>query len=135
MKGQMAAELRKYNRTLLSLDMYISSDEEVAFFVSKVRAENGLSTDAILSERRKFYDDAKRAGDVTAINKLETTTINGQPAVVEDVERSNGGRGHTVKLLKGEVLVELSLIVNDKSKYAKHTHEYEQILATLSIQD
>jgi hypothetical protein len=87
--------------------MYISSDEEVAFFVSKVQSDNTLSTEDILLERGKFYDDAKRSGDVSNINKLEATTANDLPAVVEDVERSNGGRGHTVKLLYGKFIIEL----------------------------
>ena len=135
MRTQITSELRKFNRTLVSLDMYISSDEEVAFFVSKVQADNALSADDILAERRNVYEDATRAGDVTRVNKLERTTVNDLLAVVEDVERSNGGRGHTVKLLKGRLIVELSLIVNDKSKYDKHVGEYEQILATMKVQD
>jgi len=135
MRTQMTSELRKFTRTMVSLDMYISSDEEVGFFVSKVLADSALSADDILAERRKFYDDAARAGDVTRINKLETITSNDLPAVVEDVERSNGGRGHTIKLLKGRVIVELSLIVNDRAKYDKHIGEYEKILGTLKVQD
>jgi hypothetical protein len=135
MRTQMTTELRKFNRTIVSLEMYISPDEEVAFFVSIVQADIGLSADDILSERRKFYDDATRAGDVTRINKLETMISSDLPAVVEDVERSNGGRGHSIKLLKGRRIIELSLIVNDKGKYDKHFVEYEQILATLNVQD
>lgn len=135
MRTQMTSELRKFNRNLVLLDMFISSDEEVAFFVSQVQADNALSANDILLERRKFYDDAKRTGDVTNINQLEATTANNLPAVVEDVERSNGGRGHTVKMLKGRFIIELSLIVNKKSHYDKHVSEYEQILATLKVQD
>jgi hypothetical protein len=115
--------------------MYISPDEEVCLIVSKIQADNALSADDILSERRKVDDDATTAGDVTQINRLEITTVYGLPAVVEDVERSNGGRGHTVKLLKGKFIVELSLIVNDKHRYDKHIGEYEQILASLKVRD
>ena len=135
MRMQMTSELRKFNRTLVSLDMYISSDEEVAFCVSTILADKALSAEDILSERRKVYEDATRAGDVTRVNKLEPTTVNDLPAVIEDVERSNGGRGHTVKLLKGRHIIELSLIVNDKGKYDKHVGEYQQVLATLKVQD
>lgn len=135
MRTTMVSKLGKYNRTLISLDMFISPDEEVAFFVSKVQAHDQLSVEDILSERRRFYDDATRAGDVTKVNKLEATTLNQFPAVVEDVERSNGGRGHTVKVLKGGFIVELSLVVNNKANYEGHTAEYNKILATLAIRE
>ena len=134
-KANMATELRKYDRTLISLAMFISSDEEVAFFVSKVRADKPLTDDDILAERRKFYEDAVNAGDVTRINTLEKTTVKDLPAVVEDIERQNGGRGRTVKLLKGDFLIELSLIVNKKSNYDKYFPDFETIIATLTIEE
>ena len=135
MKTTIADELRKFNRTLVSIDMYISDDKEVAFIVSRVQANTPLAASDVLSERQNVYNDATRAGDVTKVNRLESTIVNNLPAVIEDVERSNGGRGRTIKLLKERLIVELSLIVNRKGEYDKHVHEYEQILATLKIQD
>lgn len=135
MKTQLTNELRNFNRALVAFDMLISSDEEVALLVSKVQTDNALTAADILSERGKVYDDATRAGDVTKINKLETTTVKNLPVIVEDVERSNGGRGHTVKLFKGRFIVELSLIVNNKAQYENHIGEYEEILASLTVQE
>jgi hypothetical protein len=135
MRTQLTNELRNFNRSLIAFDMFFSSDEEVALLVSKVQTDNALSAVDILAERGKVYDDATRAGDVTKINKLETITVKNLPAVVEDVERSNGGRGHTVKLLNGKYIVELSLIVNNKARYENHVGEYENILASLKLQE
>jgi len=135
MKTQVADGLQEFGRTLVSLDMYGSPDGAAAFFVSKTQADSTLSADDILAERRRVYDDATAAGDVTSVNELEKTTLNGLPAVIEDVERSNGGRGHTVKLLQGRFIIELSLVVNDKGEYDKHIGEFEHTLATLKLQD
>ena len=82
MRIQMTRGLREFNRSLVSLDMYISSDEESCFFVSTVQADKALSAEDILSERRKVHEDAMRAGDVTRVNTLETTTVNNLPAVI-----------------------------------------------------
>ena len=57
------------------------------------------------------------------------------PAVVEDVERQNGGRGRTVKLLKNNLLIELSLIVSKKANYNKYFPDFEMILATLKVEE
>lgn len=128
---QLTTELRTVNRTLVSLDLYTSSDNELAFIVSRIRTTNALSAEEIILERNGVHADAKRAGDVTRVNKLERVTINDLQGVVEDLERSNGGRGHTVKLLNGRLIVELSLVVNEKSRYEKYIAEYERILATV----
>jgi len=65
MKTRMTNELRNYGRALISLAVFTSPDKEVEFFAGKVRADRPLTEDDILSDRRKAYDGALKAGKVT----------------------------------------------------------------------
>jgi len=133
MKSSMASELRKYNRTLKVLEMYISPNEEVAFFFSLVDPEPSITVQSIVEERKKVYEDATKAGDVTKVNALSEIKVNKWSAVREDVDRSNGGRGCTVKVLVQGNLLEFSLIVNNKANFDKYQGELDHILFSLSV--
>lgn len=132
MKSSMASELRKYNRTLRVLEMYISPNEEVAFFFSSTDPEPSITAQSVVAERKKVHEDAIKAGDVTKVNALSQVEVNKWSAVREDVNRSNGGRGCTVKVLAQGKLLEFSLIVNNKANFDKYKGELDHILSSLS---
>ncbi|MDI6763527.1 MAG: hypothetical protein QME83_10925 [Thermodesulfobacteriota bacterium] len=133
MKSSMASELKKYNRTLRVLEMYISPNEEVALFFSSADPEPTISAQSVVAEREKVHEDAMKARDVTKVNILVEEKVNEWPAVREDVERSNGGRGCTVKILAHAKLLEFSLVVNNKANFDKYKGELDHILASLSL--
>jgi len=132
MKESMAGELKKYNRTLKVLEMYISPNEEAAFFFSLADPEPSITVQSVLAERKKVHEDATKAGDITKVNALSEVKVNKWSAVREDVERSNGGRGCTVKVLAQGELLEFSLIVNNKTNFDKYKGELDHILSSLS---
>jgi len=132
MKSSIAGELRKYNRTLKVLEMYISHNEEVGFFFSLADPEPSITIQSVVAERKKVHEDAAKAGDVTKVHALSEVKVNQWSAVREDVERSNGARGCTVKVLAEGKLLEFSLIVNNKANFDKYKGELDHILSSLS---
>jgi hypothetical protein len=65
MKSSMVRELSNYNRTLRVLEMYISPNEEVAFFFSSTDPAPSITAQSVLAERKKVHEDAMKAHDVT----------------------------------------------------------------------
>lgn len=65
-----------------------------------------------------------REGYVTKVNQLNIANVTNNPAVIEDVEWNNGGRGKKIKLLSGLYIYEFFLSVINKSNYKK----YEPVL-------
>lgn len=135
MKSSMASELKKYNRTLRVVEMYISPNEEVAFFFSSADPEPSITVQSVVAERKKVHEDAMKARDVTKVNTLAEEKVNKWSAVREDVERSNGGRGCTIKVLAHGKLLEFSLIVNNKANFDKYKGELDHILSSLSVSE
>jgi len=133
MKSSIASDLRQYNRTLKTLEMYISTNEEVAFFFSLVDPEPSITAQSIVTERKKVHEDAMKAHDVTKVNTLVEEKVDQWPAVREDIERSNGGRGYSVKVLAHGKLLEFSLVVSNKDDIDKHKGELDHILSSLSV--
>jgi hypothetical protein len=61
--------------------------------------------------------------------------IAGWPAVAEDVERSNGGRGRTYKMIMGKTIVEISFVVSSAQNFTKYEPAMDRVLATLAVAD
>lgn len=137
MKDFIAEELEKTpadpKRWLVEFTMIVSSNEEAAVMVSKVMLESTMTVKNLLAERDKVYEDAKTAGDVTKVNQLEQITMANKPAVIEDVERSNGGRGCTIKVLSGKTIIEISLVVHNRNKFLLYEPRFDHIVKTLVI--
>ena len=126
-------EFKKDNITLLEITMITSQDESAALMISKSMRGNPITAGEVLKEREKVYENAKAAGDVTEVNQLGQTTVDNNPAVIEDVERSNGGRGRTVKVISGKTIFEISLIVRNKGNFANYQSEFEHLVKTFHI--
>ena len=73
------------------------------------------------------------AGDVTKINHVKQTTVAKLPAIEEDVERSNGGRGRTVKVIFETAIFELSLVVNNGELFSDYSHYLDHIISTFAV--
>lgn len=87
----------------------------------------------LLAERKQVYEDSKRAGDVTKINHIKQTIVAKVTAVEEDVERSNGGRGRTIKVIFDTAIFELSLIVNNRKLFSTYSHNLDHIISTFMV--
>lgn len=131
MKDYIEEQLRSENITLLEFTMITAPQEEASLMISKYTRPSAFTAEDILKERKTVYRDAQAAGDVTEINQLEITMVDNKPALIEDVEISNGGRGRTIKVIDGQVIFEISLIVSDKNKFSDFQSEFEHLLETL----
>ena len=138
MKDYIAAELHKipndpYARELVEFTMITAPSEEAVLLVSKITAIKPMQVEDLLIERKQVYEDAKLAGDVTKINHVKQTTIANLLAVEEDVERSNGGRGRTVKVIFETAIFELSLVVNNGELFSNYSNYLDHIISTFAV--
>jgi len=117
MKDYMAAEAKKENLELLEFSMITGENDRVALIITKIRRAENIEIPKLVAERNQVYKDAIAAGDVTKVNYVRETTAGGLPAVEEDVERSNGGRGHTIKVVSGKLILEASFIAEKKEQF------------------
>lgn len=132
MKQQIEMELTKYNRKLIILEMYIASNEEAAFFFTKTEVTKPVTAQNILVERQEVHKEAMRDGYVTKVNQLNIANVTNNPAVIEDVEWNNGGRGKTIKILSVLYIYEFSLSVINKSNYKKYEPMLDHTIASFS---
>lgn len=135
MKSFIREQLESDNITLLEFTMITAPRQAASLMISKTQRQENATPEDLLRERQGVYRDAQAAGDVTKINQLEATTVDNKPGIIEDVERSNGGRGRTVKVIDGQIIFELSLIVSDKNNFVNYQPDFEHILKTLIITD
>jgi hypothetical protein len=119
MKRQTGAELQKYKRYILDLQMFISPKEEAAFFISKTRADNPPAAQDLFTERQNVHREALKAGYLTKVNTLEILKSSAGSMVVEDVDRNDGQRARTVKIVVSSFIYEVTLAVSQKSNYEK----------------
>lgn len=133
MKNYIAAELKPYDRDLIEFTMITGDNDDIALLVSKYNTSKELQPSELVAERNKVYKDAMNAGDVTKINHVKETTVANLPAVEEDVERSNGGRGRTYKIILDKTIFELSFVVSQGRKFDTYLDVLAHIISTLSI--
>ncbi len=130
MKRQVGAELQKYKRYILDLQMFMSPKEEAAFFISKTRTDTPLSAQDLLTERQNVHRDALKAGYLTKVNTLEVVKSSAGSMVVEDVERNDGQRARTVKIIVSSFIYEVTLAVSLKSNYEKYRPYLDHVMET-----
>jgi len=133
MKDYMARELDQYGRHLQELAILVGPNDEVALIVSKYTTPVPMTPSEFIEERNRVYADAQRAGDVTKVNLVKEETLAKLPAIEEDVERSNGGRGRTYKLIDGVVVFEISFIVNDASQFPKYSDMLDHLVSNMTV--
>jgi hypothetical protein len=119
-KRQTGAELQKYKRYILDLQMFISPKEEAVFFISKTSADNPPAAQDLFTERQNVHRDALKAGYLTKVNALEILKSSVGSMVVEDVDRNDGQRARTVKIVVFSFIYEVTLAVSQKSNYEKY---------------
>lgn len=133
MREHLAAELRPYDREVLEFAMITSPDNEIALLVTKYTTTKPLKPADLIAEREQVYEDAIRSGDVTKVNHLRETTFSNLPVVEEDVERSNGGRGRTYKVISGKVVYELSFVVRNKQCFPQYIADLKRVMSTVEV--
>jgi len=133
MKEYLGRELRPYGRNLQEFAVIVGPNDETALLVSKYTIPKAMKPSEFVEERNQVYDDAKQAGDVTKVNLVKETTIATLPAVEEDVERSNGGRGRTYKIIDGTTVFEISFIVNNARQFSKYSAALDYLVASIKV--
>ena len=133
MKQYLEKELRPYGRTLLEFAVIHTPNDEVSLLVSKYSMRKPMKPSEFIEERNQVYEMAKRSGDVTKVNYVKETTVANLPAVEEDVERSNGGRGRTLKIINETTVFEISFIVNDAAKFPQYSEALSHLVSSINI--
>jgi len=105
-------------RELKEFTYIVSPEESVALTVTVLSFKEEPSIEALLRERQSVLKDASTAKDVTKVNKLEISKLGSHQVILEDVERSNGGRGICIHLISRKNVYQITWIVNDKSDYS-----------------
>jgi hypothetical protein len=132
-KDALNEQLNQFNIEMLEFTTLMAPNETAAIIISKSQRQNPVIIEELVKERENVYKDAKAAGDVTQVNKLEQTTIDNKPAVVEDVERLTGGRAISMKIVSGQKVFEISVISRDKKDFDSYRPVFEEILKTIRI--
>jgi len=133
MKESLGRELRPYGRDLQEFAMIVGPNDETALLVAKYTTPRAMKPSEFIEERKRVYDDAKRAGDVTKMNHVKETTIAKLPAVEEDVERSNGGRGRTHKVIDGTTVFEISFVANNARQFSKYLAVLDHLVSSIKV--
>lgn len=133
MKDYLAKELRPYGRELQEFAMIVGPNQEIALLITKYVTPKSMKPSEFIKERNKVYDEAKRAGDVTKVNHVKEITVSKLPAVEEDVERSNGGRGRTYKVMDGTTVFEVSIVVHSKAQWSKYSTAIENLVSSMTV--
>ena len=113
--------------------MLVGPNQGIALLVSKYTTATAMTPAEFIKERNQVYADAKRAGDDTKVNHVKERVVAALPAVEEDVERSNGGRGRTLKILNGTTIFELSFIANEGSQFPKYSAAIDRLVASIQV--
>ena len=135
MKDSAGTELRSYDRSLKGLAVFTDPKDEALLLVMNYSTPKAMSSSEMVLERNKVYEDGKRAGDVTKVNVVKETTIGGRPAVEEDVERSNGGRGQTHKIIDGTEIFEISFIAKSMSQFSLYSGVIDHLVSTVTLEN
>ena len=133
MKEYLERELRPYGRHLQEFAMIVGPNDETALRVSKYTIPKTMKPSEFVEERKQVYNDAKRSGDVTKVNHVKETTIAKLPAVAEDVERSNGGRGRTFKVIDGTNVFEISFVANNAGQFLKYSTVLDHLVSSIKL--
>lgn len=133
MKEYLERELRPYGRDLQEFAMIVGPNDETALLVSKYSTPKAMKPSEFVEERKQVYGDAMRAGDVTSVNHVKETTIGNLPAVEEDVERSNGGRGRTFKIIDGTTVFEISFVAQKASLFSEYSAVLDHLVSSIMV--
>lgn len=133
MKDYLAGELHTIGRDLLEFTIIVGPTNETALMISKYQTPTPMTAVEFIQERNDVYTEAMKTGDVTRVNYIRETTMANLPAVEEDVERSNGGRGLTWKIIDGRTIFEITFIVHDATKFPQYSEALSQILSTIEL--
>ncbi len=133
MKNYMEEELKPYDMNLIEFTMIAGDNDGIVLLISKYVRPEEVQPSELIDERNKVYEDAMNAGDVTKINHIKETIVANLPTVEEDVERSNGGRGRTYKLILSRTIIELSFVAPQGRKFDTYLDAVNHVISTLSI--
>lgn len=133
MKAYLANEVRPYEKQLQEFVMIADPNNKVALLVTKSTIPQPTNTPDLIEDRKLIYNDAKRAGDVTKINYIKETRISKLPAVEEDIERRNGGRGRTHKIIDGTTIYEISLVMHNAKEFSKYSSILKHIISSILV--
>jgi WD40 repeat protein len=132
-KSYLAEQLHTAGMELLELASIVGTNDETTLFISKYQIPSEKTPSEFIQERNDVYAEAMRSGDVTKVNYVKETIVANLPAVEEDVERSNGGRGVTLKIIHGITIFEISFIVNDAAKFQQYSDAINHIVSTINL--
>lgn len=133
MKSAIAGQLRPFHRDLLEFAVFTAPGDEMVLIISKYTTPRVMKPSQFIDERKNAYQEAKRSGDVTKVNYVKETSVSKLAAVDEDVERSNGGRGRTLKIIRGNTVFELSFVVQRATAFSAHSNAMNQLIASVVI--
>jgi hypothetical protein len=133
LKDYLATQIRTEGMELIELACFWGPNTEILLTISKYQIPTKKTPSEIIQERNDVYADAMRAGDVTKVNYVRETIAADFPAVEEDVERSNGGRGLTLKIINGITIFEISFIVTDAAKFPQYSDSFSHLVSTINL--
>jgi hypothetical protein len=133
MKDYLAGQLSTAGMELLEFAAIVGPNNETTLFISKYQIPTEKTPSEIIQERNAVYAEAMRSGDVTKVNYVRETSVANFPAVDEDVERSNGGRGLTLKIINGKTIFEISFIVNDAAEFPQYSDAFSHLVSTIKL--
>lgn len=134
-KASLNDELKPFNIEMLEFTMMLAPNEDAALLISKSKRASPITAEEVLKERESVYKDAQAAGDLSKINRLEKITIDGKPAVIEDVERANDGRAMSIKIISGQVISEVSVVTKLKDDFPIYKPVFDKILQTVKVKE
>jgi hypothetical protein len=132
-KDYLAEQFRTEGMELLELALFWGPNTEIVLSISKYQIPTEKTPSEIIQERNDVYTEAMRAGDVTKVNYVRETIVANLPAVEEDVERSNGGRGLTLKIINGITIFEISFIVTDAANFPQYSDSFSHLVSTINL--
>jgi len=110
------------------------SETEAYLVILKYNAKRPISPSGFIENQEQLHDDSDyEVKLVPKVNQINKATIAHLPAIQEDIERKKGGKGRTFKIMDGQIVFQISLMVDDASLFSKYAEVLQQILTSSRV--
>lgn len=135
---QLAQELAKPtcvagSRRIQDFTVLTDPGEQVAVVATLLVFDVAPEAERFKEERELVVRQEMQRGDVTRNNTIELTRVGSWPALIEDDERSNRGRGVCLHILAGKKLYQVAFVVNDREHFKDWADRMKQLHDSITV--
>jgi len=129
--GQLDAE---YNASIEFFTMILIPSEKGAIMIKKEKMKAPMTIPEMFTLRKEFLQNARNNNSVDSVISVNMFSDNDSSgSIVDDFTRPAAGRAKSLYLIRGGTMISLSLIVNDRSDFARIATVFDTIRSTVKL--